>query len=492
MERTFCKYHPTKPALWYCGSCNAYYCPECITKRNIDGGYNKKGIMHVCPKCSSLPEKLAVQNIVEPFWNRLPGFFTYPLTPMTLIFMFILAVLMTLFSVPGFLSAIFQILFFGILLKFCFAALKQTAKGNMSPPAIDEHTITDDFTIVAKYWALGFLFFLAGLACFLISMRLSLTMGAAVSMMIFFSCIIGLLLLLPAVIIVLAANESLLDAVNPMVSVRMAVRIGPSYFLMCFFLAILYAAPGVVGYFVQPHLPRILWAFIFSFANCYYSIVAHHLMGYVILQHHDDIGYDVDVEGTSLSSSARDAHAGKDAHGLLSKVNVLIKEGKHGDAISLIEIEAGDNITDLDLAERFYNLLKIEQKVSGMLWHAKRYLNLLIKAGRVDSARMVYLECVEADPSFNPSASALFKVASSMSDAGNYHAALESYNRFIKASPDDPMVPKAYLLAATVFNEKMLSPEKAVRALKKLIHTFPDSEITPYAQKYLRRIESRA
>lgn len=491
MERTFCKHHPTKPALWYCGSCNAYYCPECITERSLDGGYNKKGVIHVCPKCSSLPERLAAQNIVEPFWNRLPKFFTYPLTPATLIFMLVLSVLMTLFSAPGLLSAFFQMLLFGILLKFCFAALKQTAKGSMSPPPIDEHTITDDFTIVAKYWALGFLFFLVGLACFLITMRLSLTMGTAVSMIIFFACIIGLLLLLPAVIIVLATNESLLDAVNPMITVRMAVRIGSSYFLMYFFLAILYAAPGVVGYFAQPHLPQILWAFLFSFANCYYSIVAHHLMGYVILQHHEDIGYEVEFEDKKLSGSRHDSHAAKKDHGLLSKVNVLIKEGKHSDAITLIETEAGENITDLGLAERFYNLLKIEQKISGMLWHAKRYLDLLIKAGKIDSARMVYLECVAADPSFSPAASALFKVASSMSDAGNYHAALETYNRFIRTSPDDPMVPKAYLLAATVFNEKMLSPEKAVKTLKRLIHTFPDSEITPYAQKYLRQIESR-
>jgi len=491
MERTFCKYHPTKPALWYCERCNAYYCPECITERSIDGGYNKKGVMYVCPNCSSLPEKLAAQNIVEPFWNRLPKFFTYPLNPSTIIFMLVLSGLMTLFSVPGLLSGLLLLMLLGALLKYCLAALKRTASGNMSPPPIDENTIQDDFFITIKFLILVILYGLAVLPVLLLSMRFSLTMGIAVSMLFFNACIIGILFIFPASVIILTVNESFLDAINPMITVRMAFRIGRSYTLMFFFIVILYVAPGIVGYLIHPYLPSLLFYFIYSMAICYYFIVMCHLMGYVILQHHDDIGYDVQVETKSFSRNRKDAHAGEQIHGLLSRVNVLIKEGKHSEAISLIEIEAGDNITDLPLAERFYNLLKIEQKVSGMLWHAKRYLDLLIKAGRVDSARAVYLECVAADPSFSPSAPVLFKVASSMNETGNFHAALEAYNRFIKNAPGDPMVPKAYLLAAAVFDEKMLSPEKAVKTLKRLIHTFPESEITPYAQKYLRQIESR-
>jgi outer membrane protein assembly factor BamD (BamD/ComL family) len=101
----------------------------------------------------------------------------------------------------------------------------------------------------------------------------------------------------------------------------------------------------------------------------------------------------------------------------------------------------------------------------------------------------VYLECADADPAFNPPASTLFRVASSLSECGNSQAALEAYSRFIKESPHDPMTPKAFLSAATIFHEKMHSTDRAIKALKRLIKSYPDHEVIPYATKYLHKLE---
>ncbi|HPX18599.1 MAG TPA: tetratricopeptide repeat protein [Deltaproteobacteria bacterium] len=486
MEKTYCSYHPTKPALWHCEGCDAAFCPDCITRRDL--GSHRKNTLYLCPKCGSSASSLPVQNLIEPFWNRLPRFFVYPFTTTVVVFMLVLSLFITLFSSPSLVSGIIQLLLFGVLLKYCFAVLRQTARGNMNPPDIDEHTIADDFIVVAKYWLLGVVFIAAGLLSLAVCTRLSLEIGFAAGMGLFAACIVALLLLLPAEVIVLATSGRLLRALNPAVSVRMAVRMGSSYLLMNFFLIFLYLAPGTLAYLLRPFSPGFVTTFLLALANCYYSIVAHHLMGYVILQNHDTIGYDVDIEEQNAciveGSSPDDV-----SRGVLNAANILIKEGKHSEAADLIRQETHGDITDLELAGRYHQLLKLTRQDRDMLEHAKRYLELLTKAGRIETARTVYLECVAADPSFNPRPQILFKIARSFSEAGNSRAALEAYNRFIQSSPDDPLVPKAYFLAANVFYEKMLSPEKAVKTLKRLMQKFPDNEIIPYAKKFLGRIE---
>jgi tetratricopeptide (TPR) repeat protein len=486
MEKIYCAYHPTRPALWYCQSCDAYFCSECIAKQEL-GGFNKKTTMHLCPRCNSMADQLAIENVVEPFWNRMPRFFAYPFNTQTVIFVLILSVFMALFSAPGLFSKLIQYIFLGVLLKYCFAVVKDTAQGNMKPPEINERTISEDFGVVVKYWFLGFLFFLAGMGCFLFIIPISIGLGPAIGMLVFGACIVFLLLIFPAVVIVLATSGSLLHAINPAVSVCMAWRIGPSYLLMYFFLIILYSAPATVMYFAQPLLPGIVSAFLFAIMNCYYSIVAHHLMGYIILQNHDTIGYDVDLETQDVYEQANTV-AADSIQDLLNRVNVFIKEGKLDDAIEFIRTETKGDMTNLDLAERYYNLLKLKGQTSEMLEQANPYMDLLVKANNKDKLREVYLECISKDSSFSPRAATLFKIASYLNESGNFRGALEAYNRFIKASPKDPLVPKAYFLAANVFYEKMLNPDKALKTLNRLIKFFPDHEIIPYAQRYLRQI----
>jgi tetratricopeptide (TPR) repeat protein len=492
MEKTFCSYHPSKPALWYCSTCDEYFCSDCITRRDV-GSLNKKSTLNLCPKCNSIAEMLAAQNLVEPFWNRIPKLFAYPFDPKVVVLMVILAVLMGMFAAPSILSILVELVLLSVLVRYCFAVLKETAKGSMLPPELDDSFLSlENYIVILKFIGLYTIVFgLAGGASFVLAHRLSMAVNPSIGILIYFACILVLYPVFPATVIVLAVTESLLEAINPMVSLRMAFRIGTSYFSMCFFLSLILAAPGTAAYFLQPLIPPFIFAFITSLAFCYYLIVAHHLMGYVILQHHDDIGYEVYMEEDQVSrvSAARQPRPRDSSGGLVEKVNVLIKQGRHEDAAALIQSETGGEIRDLDLAEKYYNLLKVTGKVPEMLDHARDYLGLLVKAQKKDAYRTVYLECVAKDPRFNPPTATFFKVAASLTETGNHRAALEAYNRFIQAAPDDPMVPKAYMMAAGVFHEKMMDTEKAVKTLKRLIKSYPDSEIIPHARKYLRDID---
>ena len=256
---------------------------------------------------------------------------------------------------------------------------------------------------------------------------------------------------------------------------------------MYFFLGFLESAPAYLGRYIIAFLPAVSHRFLFTVAKNFYIIVSYHLMGYVIFQYHEKIGYEVALDDEDLSTQDVTSEQGVENE-ILNRANIFIKEGKIDDAISLIRNETGGAISDLNLAECYYNLLKIKQLIPEMLKHARAYLDLLAKANQKEKLCEVYSECVSKDVGFTPSPSTLFKIAGCLNEAGNPKGAMEAYNRFVKAYPKNPLTPKAYFLAANVINEKLKNPRKAAGILKGLIKTYPNHEIIPYAQKYIRRI----
>jgi tetratricopeptide (TPR) repeat protein len=294
---------------------------------------------------------------------------------------------------------------------------------------------------------------------------------------------------LPAMVIVLVGTESLLQAINPLLFVGMAWRIGWSYLLMYFFLILLGIAPAVIGeYVVSDYFPATLSQFFYQAAVYYYAIVSYHLMGYVIYQYHEEIGYQVDFADQE-DSSKEVPSVWDETSELLNRIDRLIKEGKLDDAIDLIRSETDGAITDLNLAERYYNLLKIKEEFPDMLEHGKLYLDLLAKENQKEKLNEVYSECVSRDQKFTPTPNTLIKAAGSLNESGRVEESIKAYNRFVKANPESPLVPKAYFLVSNIFNEKLNNPAKATRILKAVIKRYPNHDIIPHVERYLTQIQ---
>ena len=472
----FCNYHPTKKAHWVCPSCEVNYCQECVDNRVVDQHGIKK-VYHFCPECSVEADRVAFEDIVEPFWFRMPKFFIYPFNPRPLILMVVLSFLSVLLVFPSLLSVLIQIFIAGLFLKYAFSALKNTANGNLQPPKIDSKTLLEDFLIVFKQILM---FIIIGYAFYKVAQMTGVIIGLS---------FLGFVLLsIPAMIIVLVGSNSLLQAINPAMFVVMAWRIGWSYLLMCFFLILLLFAPAYLNQYIVGYLPVKLHFFLLKLAQNYYTLISYHLMGYVIFQYHEEIGYDVDFEEEEPLPEEIPSEEGESGQ-LLNRVDMLIKEGKLDDAISLIKSETLGAITALGLAERYYNLLKLKEQTPEMLKHGKEYLDLLAKANQKAKLVEAYLECISKDPNFTAKPTTLLKAASYLNEAGKHEESLEAYSRFIKTNPEDPLVPKAYFLASNIFNEKLKNPGKATKILKNLIKKYPNHDIIPHVQRYLSEIK---
>jgi tetratricopeptide (TPR) repeat protein len=293
-------------------------------------------------------------------------------------------------------------------------------------------------------------------------------------------------------VILLVTTESLIQAINPMMFVRLAVRIGWGYLLMYFFCSILGGAPAILARHVIQHFPVELRLFLFTLVKIYYTFITYHLMGYVILQYHEDIGYHVDFEDFKTEETANDPAmpAADDPQSrLLRRVNQLIKDGNHEGARDAIESEIVEQgISDLQLSERYYLLLKMTGATDRMTVHGHSHVNLLVRGGQKAAAMEAFEECQSADPKFSPAAGSLFKLGGWFYDSGKSKQAIGAFNKLTKVYPHDPLVPKAYFRAAQIFNDRLLNPDKARKILNGLLKKFPDHDIIPFVERYLGEI----
>jgi hypothetical protein len=468
----FCDYHPKEKAYWDCPKCEVFLCNRCVSKRTVEQ-YGKKKDFYYCPKCNEQVERAFFEDTVVPFWLRLPKFFLYPFHLWPLVLAFILAVADVLISKHSLIGMLLNFAMWGVLLKYSHAALKNTANGRINtPPPLNFQTISSEFEIVFKQ---VFIF---------------VTMGF-VSYKIFgmFGPIIGLLfvafalLSIPSMIIVLVATNSFLCAINPILFVTMAWRIGWGYLLMYLFLLLIGGAPGALGAYVLSYLHRGIQPFLFSLAGSFYTIVSYHLMGYVIYQYHEEIGYSVDIVEDDSDMKPEDLSEDPEKD-ILKRVSMLIKDGKHEEAIDLIKEETKGHITNQDLADRYFMLLKIKKMTPDLIEHGKNYLDILSRSENRAKLCEVYLELIQYSD-FRMTSPVLLKVAGALNEAGNHKAAVDAYNRFVKANPSSPLAPKAYFLGAKIINEKLGNPAKAIGILQGLVKKFPRHDIIPYVKQYL-------
>lgn len=476
--KIYCDYHPTKPAHWNCEKCGANLCPACITRRDQEG-YAKGQMLHLCPKCFLPVEWIGVGNLIDPFWKRLPKIFAYGLYPRPLVLVTIIAVLSAFFPNAGIFSQVVRGVLAMVILKYSFVSLKATASGDLKPPKVSVATVFSDIGPVLKQ----------GVMFFLIYFVFGFLMAAAGPFVAYpYLYFVGLLI--PSMIIILVSSGSLLNALNPVAFGSIAIRIGWAYLLVYVFFSILGSAPTVLGHYMIKHFPEALQVPMMTVAQGFYSIVTYHLLGYVILQYHEQVGYQVDQDDfrDPIAEAVAPRQIDPDAQ-VLKAVNPLIQEGKLDEAIALImEMTAVTGIRGIDLGERYYTLLKMKKKIPEMLEHAGNFMELLAARNNKTKALKVYLACKKIKPDFLPDASALFKLAGWLNEMGKPKEAIATYSRLVKEYPQHQLVPKACYRMAQVFHDRLMHPEHARKILTRVQKKYPEHEIIPYVKNYLTNL----
>jgi tetratricopeptide (TPR) repeat protein len=472
-----CLYHPSRQGEWTCQLCEGSFCEECAVWKDTGWERGKKS-RAFCPSCNRRLQWIGAANLLPPFWERLHRFFLYPFHRQALILLLLVSAASVLLGFVPILGALGQLVLYFVMLRYAHEILTTTAKGNLYPPRVSMRILDHDLSPVFKQFLL---FFLLGAGAVLVA-----SLGAVL----LFVYIPFVLVFIPAQLMVLISTESLFRALNPMVFVPLAWRIGPAYLLMYFFLILLGIAPGVLAQKVIVHLPWLLQPFLASAANYYYMFVSFHLIGYVLLQYHLEIGYDVNYEDFRAPEVSQGGErATEELAGSWSDerhAESLIQQGRYDEARDFLGRrfeQAREPSTEL--CRKYFRLLLMQGE--GGRTRVGRHLipGLLDREERREALR-VFRHCREEDSAFLPDAESLFHIAEAHDEAGEHKQAVGLFRSLYRNYPGHGRAVEALFRIGYILNERLLAPEKARRLLEGILDRYPQSPLRERIESYLR------
>ncbi|WP_419175404.1 hypothetical protein [Desulfosediminicola sp.] len=467
-----CSLHRARPAHFVCYECGTSLCDECVSTR-VSQGYGGKEKNYFCPACDSQVQLAGLGNVMVPFWHRLSSVFLYPFQLVPLILTAVLSLLAAVFPT----NILVSLGVWVIMMKYAYAVLIETGRGSLNAPGVSVELINQDVMQVLKQY--------------LVFALLGGSIGFVASHSVMAAIFLGVLAIacLPMILMLLVSTNSVLQALNPMLFVPIIFRIGWPYLLMYLFLAFFMAAPAAFfAYLPVEVIPPLLYAFVISFVSQCYTIMSYHLMGYVLLQYHDRIGYVVDYEFFIENQGGRAKRKPKSAEeDLKTGLSILVKNGKYREALDKLLPFVKQKDPDWELSEKFYQLLNMSGEQDKALRYSVRHFEVLVKNNRKKQATELFPK-ITASPTAPPAAGSVFAMAGWCEEMNDFKSALNGYVYFTKHFKNDPLLPEVYFKLAMLLHEKGRKSDKARQILRGIIKAFPGHDLTPKAMQYLKAV----
>lgn len=302
----YCKYHPDRVAQQYCPQCDHYTCNHCVD----EGKFGDNGF---CFSCGKATEYAGMPTDTTPFWRRIDKSFRYPLEKSVIAFIAIVSFLSAVASfLPLPLMAGLSLLLTGLMIKYSFNCLSETANGNLEAPDI---TSAYEGGVVLVF-RLFFMMVISIVTVGVIYAKVSTFLGSLLG---FFW-----LAALPAVIITYAMTEDMLASLNPLKLISLIATIGLPYGLILGILMVMVSSVAflsdLIGY------QQSVWVLTLqSLVSNFYTVVMFHLMGYMIYQYQYELGVDT-------SRYAQPLDIRPEQQRLLARIRTRLKDGFWGSA----------------------------------------------------------------------------------------------------------------------------------------------------------------
>ena len=469
-----CSFHPSQPAHFQCYDCDTTFCESCITVRKVET-YGCVDSHYFCPACETEAALIGISNILPPFWKQLGRIFLYPLQPTPLIMTLLLSILGAL--MPS--SWMVQLLVWVMMMKYAYSVLLATASGNLTAPKLTLGLMNSDVVPVFKQVAV---FAILGWASSTIFLKVG-PLGGVPFIALSALC-------MPVIIMLLVASNSIITALNPMLFFQVIFRIGYPYLLLYLFLTFLATAPYYLMSFFAPYASPPILKFLSLFLSQLYLLISYHLMGYVLLQYHNEIGYHVNYEYfLKHSRTKKKTKKISEKEQFNNCLGVLIKSGRYEKAIPLLKDKIAVESPDINLAEKYLQLLKLAGEKEKTANYTPIFLGHLVSSKKKIKA-MNLLEEIRKKKLPTPSPEVILKVASWYEESGKYKLAMKSYSYCINNAKGHELAPEAYFKVARLFHEQGKNSSKAVKILRSIISSFPQSSFAGQAKKYLLSIQN--
>ncbi|OMH26606.1 M48 family metallopeptidase [Motiliproteus sp. MSK22-1] len=371
----------------------------------------------------------------------------------TLMLIVIISFLSTIVSSLPFLISLFLLMALtGVMVKYSFCCLQQTARGLLIAP-----DISDGFGGGVRLILL--------LMVVLIAMSLSVYavgthLGGGFAGLLSIIYIVGL----PAVLINFALTEELSDALNPLSMFRLIAAIGLPYGLLLVFIMIMAASVGVISELIGNDY-SIISSTLQSIVFYYYLVVTFHIMGYIIFQSQGDLGF-VAREDYGDENQVRPSE-----EILLAKSSVLVKEGDYDEVIALYKKALVEFPNSKVFNERFFEFLYATKNVELLNKFSQKYFRFLIKSRREDLLYRSYRRVLRLIKDYMPDTAELrFSLANCCHQAGDPLSAVKLINGLHRSHPGYSGLAEAYDLMAKSLDDMPNMEDKAEKCRKLVSH----------------------
>ncbi len=406
---------------------------------------------------------------IVPFWNRLRAISLYPaqMAALVPIVMFALGKLLGFLPVIGFILAILVTV---AMYRYAFDCLVATANGRLEPPETS-FSASDGTVLRFIGMVVVFILFTVGCAIFL---------GPRAAQIV--ALLLGLAM--PGATITLALEDSLLSALNPARWLGIVTRIGWPYLAAAGLCLVVFASQRYAVGFAAAVLPMFLAVIVAAIVSNYALVLTFHLLGYLVYQYHDELGFEPQNEGLGRPLGKPDPD-----QEILDEAAELVRDGDPERAIELLRAHLNRGGTQA-VHTQFRKLLHLKGDKQGLLGHGQAYLPILLAWEKhLDALRLVE-ECQTLDADFAPSKDTqVTDLARLAARSGHPATALRLLSGFHQRFPTSPDIAENYLLVATLMHERFNQDDKARKLLLSLKAKYPDSPLMPQIETCLASVE---
>lgn len=476
MSQIACKYHYDLPARWSCKVCRINYCTNCVKSND------QQKIPH-CVMCGLPLEVVGAENVVVPFWQRLHYFFMYPLHAVPIGIMVLLTVVIaalgnTLFGILAiFLCAL-------IFMKYAYVVLEDTSHGYLIPRAFSLEMITKDLELPFKHILNIFLIAALNYMAYDYSSEIEseYLFRGVFSLTVFF---------LPASVMVLASKRSFTSAFNPALYFKVVQSVGIAYLLLYAFVLMMLSSASAAMYYTYFILPTEFLLTIYSLISMFFLLSIFNMLGYVLYQYHEKIGFGVDVEVSSSQRTNENEGDFKLRLPAMVDIEILVQEGEYEFAIQQLEKQISDEPSDMHARGYYQKLLHVLGHVEGARTHCASFVGRLMAEKKMTQAMKVFLACYKEDPEVTLTKPVQRLVMASLyNNNGEHRVAMHLLNNLHKDHPSYSEIPEAYLLAAKIMSDKLNQHDKAINILRFVLDKYTQNKGVEEAREYLSILES--
>jgi len=408
----------------------------------------------------------------RPYHERWPEILVYPMQAGALSTVVAIAVAHLVTLIP--LGFVLDLLVWAAFFKYAFEVLRWSANGRDTAPEIS-FTVSD---ATARYAML--LLVLAEVAIVLLNYTYEGHVGTWVGVALTFA--------LPAIVMILAIDEDFFRAINPIAWIALAIRLRGTYLVLVgVFIAAVFVQ-SVIAAALASVLPNIVTLLLVYCVVNYLMIANFHLIGWVIHEHTDELGYTGHIE----LQDAPPQEEGPDARIIDSARRRAAADDVEG-AIALLRDEIAVRPDALALHEEYRHWLQQADVQIELERNTRHYIAALLAHGKDHAAMDVAREAFARDPGFAlDKPDDVTRLGAAAAAAGQSQLALNLLGGFHKRFRNHADIARNYLLAAKIMAERMNREMQARALLQQIKVVLPDDPLIPDVDAYLEFLDRLA